>query len=58
MTLPADTWRVCGNAVTPGEGSGCTCTTNPNRWAAQRALGGPVNAAPRHKRGPAGKAGG
>jgi hypothetical protein len=54
MTLPRDTWRVCGNPIAPGEGSGCTCTTAPNRWTAQRALarldaekGGPVHTAPR-----------
>ena len=35
---PLDTWRVCGNPVTSGEGSGCTCSTGPNRWTAQRAL--------------------
>jgi hypothetical protein len=51
---PLNVWRVCGAPVTDGPGSGCTCTTAPNRWTAQRALnrldsekGGPVNVAPR-----------
>lgn len=35
---PVGVWRVCGQPVAAGLGSGCTCTTNPNRWAAQRAL--------------------
>lgn len=63
MTRPDDVWRVCGNAVAYGPGGGCTCTTSPNRWAAQRALarldsekGGPVQTAPRHERGLTGKA--
>jgi hypothetical protein len=54
MTRPVDVWRVCGEPVTDGPGSGCTCTTAPNRWTAQRALnrlndvkGGPVHTAPR-----------
>lgn len=54
MTRPPDVWRVCGERVAAGPGSGCTCTTNPNRWAAQRALarlesekGGPMRTAPR-----------
>lgn len=54
MTRALDVWRVCGQPVADGPGSGCTCTTNPNRWTAQRALdrlntqeGGPVPAAPR-----------
>lgn len=66
MTRPVDVWRVCGNPIAPGEGSGCTCTTNPNRWTAQRALarldsdekGGTVPTAPRNTRGATGKAGG
>lgn len=56
MTRPADVWRVCGQPVAGGPGSGCTCTTSPNRWTAQRALarlddqkGGPVTAAPRNR---------
>lgn len=56
MTRPADVWRVCGLSVTAGPGSGCTCTTSPNRWTAQRALarldsekGGPVHTAPRDR---------
>lgn len=61
---PSDVWRVCGNPVIGGPGSGCTCKTNPNRWTAQRALarlddekGGPVRTAPR-ERGTTSKAGG
>lgn len=65
MTSALDVWRVCGQPVAAGPGSGCTCTPNdPTRWAAQRALarlntqeGGPVPAAPR-ERGSTRKAGG
>lgn len=64
MTRPVDVWRVCGRPVTGGDGRGCTCTTSPNRWTAQRAIdrlesekGGPVQHAPRHPREPTGKAG-
>lgn len=66
MTRPLDVWRACGNPVTAADGCGCTCTpTDPTRRRADLACarlnpekGGPVPTAPRHKRGPAGKAGG
>ena len=55
MTRTVDVWRVCGQPVAAGPGAGCTCTTGPNRWTAQRALarldsdekGGSVRTAPR-----------
>lgn len=36
-TRPVDAWRVCGEAVQPGPGGGCTCPPGGPSVAAARA---------------------